>query len=211
MLQKSNTKERILEKAKEIIARRGLSGLKTDELAREVGISKRTLYEYFSSKKKLFENIVDNALFKHLENIKRILADITRDDDSDFMNGMARLSSEHLEVSRTFTIEFIKDAEKYYPDLFNKLKYFRNEELMESYRQISELGKKRGYLIEEHNQKMIYFIHLIVLDYLIAPDIIVQLPMSLEEVISSIYNILMMGLLTDKGREEYKKSTTKSL
>lgn len=209
MYQDNNVKQRILDKAKELIARKGFSGLKTDELARETGISKRTLYEQFASKKQLFATIIDSELDKHSRNVSDIILNIENDENCDFMKELSKITSQHIELSKTFTKEFLQDAEKYYPELFNKLSGYRYEKMLKGFNKISFLGRKKGFFIENYNEKMVFFLNLIIFDHVLTPEIIAELPLSLEEIISSINEILLMGLLTDKGREEFRNNMEK--
>ena len=54
LAQKEEKRERILEAAAAIFARRGFSGAVMADIAEEAGIGKGTLYEYFDSKEDLF-------------------------------------------------------------------------------------------------------------------------------------------------------------
>lgn len=55
-------KERILNKSYELISRFGLRGFTMDEISRELGISKKTVYKYFESKNQLISSIVDRIV-----------------------------------------------------------------------------------------------------------------------------------------------------
>lgn len=57
-LPKVNTKERILEAALEIFSQKGFHTATTDEIAERAGVGKGTLYRYFETKEKLFEELV---------------------------------------------------------------------------------------------------------------------------------------------------------
>ncbi|SHN85139.1 TetR/AcrR family transcriptional regulator [Desulfitobacterium chlororespirans] len=55
-------RERILEKAYELIQRYGLRGFTMDDVAGELGISKKTIYKSFASKNQLISRLVDNIV-----------------------------------------------------------------------------------------------------------------------------------------------------
>ncbi len=56
--QKSSSKERILDAALEIFSLKGFHSATTDEIAERAGVGKGTLYRYFATKEKLFEELV---------------------------------------------------------------------------------------------------------------------------------------------------------
>lgn len=54
---KDNTEQRILEAAKKVFLRKGMSGARMQDIADEAGINKAMLHYYFRSKEKLFAEI----------------------------------------------------------------------------------------------------------------------------------------------------------
>jgi len=57
-----NIKDRIKQSAKEKFCYYGFKNVRTDDLAKSVGISKKTLYEHYASKEALFEEIFEEAV-----------------------------------------------------------------------------------------------------------------------------------------------------
>ncbi|MGB3633224.1 MAG: TetR/AcrR family transcriptional regulator [Rubrobacteraceae bacterium] len=70
-------REQILSGAKRVFLREGFAATSTDVIAREAGVSKRTLYAYYPSKEELFEDVlreltVENPQTRVLESARRI-------------------------------------------------------------------------------------------------------------------------------------------
>lgn len=59
----------ILEAALEVFTERGLAGARMDDIARQAGVSKGTLYLYFSSKEELFEEAIRDRVARTLEGL----------------------------------------------------------------------------------------------------------------------------------------------
>jgi TetR/AcrR family transcriptional regulator len=57
MVKTDNAEEKILEAARNVFIRKGLSGARMQEIADEAGINKALLHYYFRSKEKLFDRI----------------------------------------------------------------------------------------------------------------------------------------------------------
>ena len=57
-----DTKQRIQEKANDLFRRYGIKSITMDEIATQLGVSKKTLYQYFSDKDELVEAIVKNTI-----------------------------------------------------------------------------------------------------------------------------------------------------
>lgn len=71
----SDTRERILEAARNAFSEKGFDGVSVEEIAQRAGVRKALIYYYFPSKEILFEEIWNNALeelerhiFKEIEN-----------------------------------------------------------------------------------------------------------------------------------------------
>lgn len=55
----SETKERIIEAALELFAQNGYLGTSMNDIAQKIGITKGALYKHYSSKRDIFNKIVE--------------------------------------------------------------------------------------------------------------------------------------------------------
>jgi AcrR family transcriptional regulator len=62
----------LIEVAAEVFRRQGLAGTSIDDVAREAGVDRATLYYYVGSKNELFEEVVVEALVANVELAERI-------------------------------------------------------------------------------------------------------------------------------------------
>jgi AcrR family transcriptional regulator len=74
-MQRQSLKARILDHAETRLLEQGFRGMRVDELARDVGISKRTLYEQFRTKEEMAREALIRLTQKLQEGIEEILAD----------------------------------------------------------------------------------------------------------------------------------------
>ncbi|MNF21867.1 TetR/AcrR family transcriptional regulator [Pseudomonas borbori] len=66
---KRNTLNRLLEVARQEFSKKGLSGARIEDIAREAGITKQLVYHYYGSKERLFSAVLD-------ESSQRIMAEL---------------------------------------------------------------------------------------------------------------------------------------
>src|SRR5688500_346691 len=59
VLRLMDTKERIREQAHELFMQYGIRSVSMDDIANQLGMSKKTLYQYFADKDQLVEAVVD--------------------------------------------------------------------------------------------------------------------------------------------------------
>ncbi len=77
---KEAARKNILEKAFRVIIRNGYHDTTMNEIAREVGVTKGTLYLYFRSKEALFKGIIDLHREKEMQELEKIIAASIRGD-----------------------------------------------------------------------------------------------------------------------------------
>lgn len=104
----------ILEQCRGLFARYGIRSISMDDIARELGISKKTLYQFVSNKADLLDKLFKKFQSDFIESVNRVC--------SRQMNAIDEL----LEVSKLVNQEFIKynpsvvfDLQKYYTEVFN--------------------------------------------------------------------------------------------
>jgi TetR/AcrR family transcriptional regulator len=69
----SDTENRILQAAKKVFIKNGLSGSRMQNIANEAGINKALLHYYFRSKEKLFDAVFKYAFFKFVPKVEEIM------------------------------------------------------------------------------------------------------------------------------------------
>ena len=72
------TKERILEAAKRVMIKEGFEHLKIDDLAKYIGISKKTLYNHFPNKYSIIQSTVERDIKRISNNLDKISSDKTK-------------------------------------------------------------------------------------------------------------------------------------
>ena len=62
MIPDINTKVRIRDKAKELFLRYGIRSVSMDDIANQLGMSKKTIYQYFTDKNELVDAVIEDEL-----------------------------------------------------------------------------------------------------------------------------------------------------
>lgn len=116
-------RERIMHACRELMAERGLHGLKMDELSARAGISKRTLYRYFPSKDELIATVFEGFMMFMAQEQEKLLA--SGRDPAELMKEFLQTIFTH---SRFITgPNSLRDLQIYYPGLWEKIDRFRLE------------------------------------------------------------------------------------
>ncbi|MFH1049991.1 MAG: TetR/AcrR family transcriptional regulator [bacterium] len=201
---KFDIKNRIVAEAKSAFAKNGYSKVNTQFLANELGISKRTLYEHFPSKERLLEEIIDRDLKEiklHLDNIVKEI----KKTDSDFLYNLNRLWNIMSKTSYTFSKEFFEDLRKYAPGQWKKIESFRAKQIKSNFTKLHSIGVKRGIIKSNINKDVFYLIYYYSLHFILVPEVLSELPVTNQDALKNIIDVLLTGSLTEKGRTDYSK------
>lgn len=113
---------RIIQVAHQMFNRRGYRSVTIQDLAGELGMSKKTIYQYFSSKEEIAESVVEECM-RRLDEIAQITDMPDLDPQEAVKEILVRTKEETLRLGPLF----LMDMEKYLPELAAKYNNFRNE------------------------------------------------------------------------------------
>lgn len=111
--------EKILEVTGEFIERYGLKKFTMDEIARTLGISKKTLYQHFDSKQALITAYFEKVYTEDFAITEAILADETKDLSEKLYQVVASYEKHHI------TMQVSEEAEKHFPKQWEQLEKIR--------------------------------------------------------------------------------------
>jgi AcrR family transcriptional regulator len=117
---------RILQVARDLFNARGYRSVTVQELAEKLGISKKTIYQYFTSKEEIATAVVEETM-ESLDEIQVQFINMAKESQSDPLFLIKEILIHAKNESMRFGPLFKMDMEKYLPDLANKFKQFRIE------------------------------------------------------------------------------------
>lgn len=128
-----------------------------DELAKTLGISKKTIYKYFGNK----EDLVHQGLEHLFERIKNdMLKVLEREEDP--ISGIIKIYGVGLEYLKDFRPSFIFGLKKYYPKAYRAFEDFHNK-VLSHVRTLLIAAKTKGMLREGVDPILVcdlYFTHI---------------------------------------------------
>jgi TetR/AcrR family transcriptional regulator, cholesterol catabolism regulator len=198
-------KERIKYTAKEKFYNYGFKNVKTEDIAKGVGISKKTLYEHYNSKEELFEIVFDEQFEIELGEIDEIVNKMKASKDFDFLKELEQLYNVSSKSKCNYSKDFFRDLKIYFPILWNKLIFLREEEFKKSFSIIWDIGIEKGFIRKSVNKQVAYSMHLESINNILQPEKMQNISASSGEIVKSIFEIMLSGILTPKAAKEYDK------
>jgi AcrR family transcriptional regulator len=145
-----NTAERIVGKAYELFMRYGIRSVSMDEIANQLGMSKKTIYQYYADKDELVEDAIEIVLNINRTDSARQLA------DSENAVHEVFLSLDTVkQILNKMNPAVIFDLEKYHTGAFNKYNDHKNRFLFNVIVTNLNRGKEEGLYRKETNVNLI--------------------------------------------------------
>ncbi len=195
----NNEKKRIELIAKKIFLKNGFHKTSMDEIAKELKVSKKTVYKYFSTKEELVRTI-QSGLEKE---VRQSLEEIVSSKDNTIVK-LRKLSNFISDLFLKIGIKWADDLSTYYPQIWNEFEKRRSENITNTFARILSQGKKENLIVDKPNEIIVQTITSGLLG-VINPDFLIRSNYSLYEAFNITFDILISGILTKKGRKQYKE------
>ena len=189
-IDKQQLKEKVAQVAAVAFMHKGIKNVKMDDVAAELGISKRTLYELFSDKEELLLDVVK----------------LHRKEMKNYMISIAEKAENVLEIIMSFYIRTTEDFQttnilffeeiKKYPQVTKFLEEGRKENAVSAVA-FYKKGVEQGIFREDVNYEIVQEMIHGQMDMLIHNDI--RKTYSMVEIFKTVVFMHLRGITTEKG------------
>jgi TetR/AcrR family transcriptional regulator, cholesterol catabolism regulator len=190
----------ILQKVSELYFKYGIKSVTMDDVARELGISKKTLYEYFIDK----NDLVSKFLEFHIKKIRCVFEE-EKEDDGNAIDHLLFISK----IMRNFLQEMNPsvhyDLQKYYPAIFKSLFEYKRNNMLDSVKQNIIRGMKEGVYRKDLNPEIIAHIYVNRVEGSMDADFLKTNDFTSSELFSEMFTYHIRGISSKKGIEYFEK------
>jgi AcrR family transcriptional regulator len=182
--------------AERVFLRSGFSRVLMDDLARELGMSKKTVYSHFASK----EDLLRAVLVHRVSEVDQGLESIVRAKESfpAKLGHVARfLQGKIGEVSPVF----LEDIRRYAPECFRVVEEFRGRAIPHYFGRLFDEGIRAGHVRRQVNRDLLIRMLVLSIQGIIRPEAVGELHLHPREALDHILAITFDGILTPKGRK----------
>lgn len=114
--------EKILKTALQLFFKYGIKHVTMDDIAKELGMSKKTIYQFFKEKDDLINQLTEQEFKLH----EKEFNDINRVAE-DPLHEIMLISEKMKLMMQSINPMFFMDLQKFYPAAYQRFKQFRNE------------------------------------------------------------------------------------
>lgn len=192
---------RILEHARKTFFQSGFYRITMDELAHDLGISKKTLYKHVPSKEILLEETLRQFMDQNEVIFQRIVENPTGSVLEKLQQLFIQLGTNIATVSPQFT----EDLRRYAPDLWQVVDRRRMQFLHTYLRPLIEAGIREGMIRKDIPPDFFFLIYTTLIQQILNPESLSRLPFSLQQAFILVMQIVFQGTLTETAQKKFQK------
>jgi len=203
-------KERIQQKASELFRRYGIRSVTMDEIAGQLGISKKTIYQFYSDKdalvKDIFTGITD-------ENKKKCYH--FKDISENAIHEQFLAADSAQEIFKDLNASMLYDLNRFHPNVFAEFEKFKKQFLFNTIKENIQRGIKEGLFRKDVDVNIITWLRLEMISGIFNNEEVISGKTKAYRFEDEMQNFFLHGVCTEKGltllskykHQRQKKST----
>ncbi|MGB3779279.1 MAG: helix-turn-helix domain-containing protein [Tunicatimonas sp.] len=200
-MSESTTNLRILHTAESLFFQYGIRSVTMEDIAKELSISKKTIYQYFKDKDEIVLKVSKQIFVKELAQMHHI-----HEQCENVIHEMVLISRYIRQHVAEANPSAMHDMQKFYPEAWRIFLTFKSEclNLVES---TIRKGMSEGYFRPEVNPKILAILRSETIELSFNQQLFPRHEFEPQEVQGQLFEQFINGILTSKGRKLYHKYT----
>lgn len=195
--------EKILKTSLELFFKYGIKRVTMDDIAKELGMSKKTIYQFYKEKDDIVNQLCEIEMLKNKEKFEKVFLE-SKNPIHEIM-----LISENLrEMMQKINPVFFLDLQKFHPKAFVKFQAFKENCAFTDILRNIKKGKEEGFYKPELDEEFVARYRLAQIDMLMFGNYFSFDKVSFTKSHELILDMFVYGICTIKGHKlinEYKK------
>jgi AcrR family transcriptional regulator len=192
---------RILRQARADFFVHGYSRFTMDELAREVGMSKKTLYLHFTGKDQIIGAVIDDLAAE----VRTAADTLQRDAKLTLAEKLRRFVAGMAERMARLQPHTLRDLQRFAPHLLAKIEEVRGTTIPYVFGRFVAEGQSAGLVHDHISAEVAIACLLHSLQGLMQPATLERLQLTPSAAMTTAIDLFFGGLLTNAGRKQYEK------
>lgn len=191
--------KKILDKSDELIRQFGARALTMDLLAKELGISKKTIYQYFDNKAALVYACVTRDLEKSQQHISSIVTD-----SKDAVEELVNIGAYFVEQFRQMQSGIMYELEKYFSDSWDLIREHKMGFALGVINTNLERGIKEGLYRKDVNKDVVAKFYISKTDMIFNQQFFPYPQYKVTEIYLELLKYHLHAVATPEGLEKFK-------
>lgn len=197
-------RQEIVNKTRTLYNQYGIRSVTMDDIVKELGISKKTLYQFFEDKSTLVSEVLDCEKNMRMQEFSGVRAEV-----SNAMEEMLQFYNLQQKMIQEHNPSFIYDLKKYYPKIHNEFMQKKRKVIYESVVDNLKRGKKEGLYRIDLDEEIVARLNLMRIEALINTGIFSNDEMMMPHFFKEMFKYHMYGIVNDNGRKIFEQNIDK--
>ena len=184
----------LLMKSRELFMKHGVKSLTMDEIAKQMGMSKKTIYQFVDNKSELIRLTMQDFLEEERKLMDGILKNSTNSIDE-----MIRMIEYWLQVVREFDAKTLNEVQKYYPETWTMYNDYRFNFMLGMIKNNLEQGVKEEYYRNDLDTDVISKIYILAVEILLNQDLFPTKQYTYVNIYREFLSYHLRGIVSIKG------------
>jgi AcrR family transcriptional regulator len=194
----NSTAQRIVKAARKHYFAHGFRGVTMDDLAEELGMSKKTLYASFPSKLDLLRAVLLDKFRSVEADLDRVMSPASKD----VLAALHRLLACMQHHTEEIQPPFVRDIRREAPEIFEVVQSRRRDVIQRYFGKLFEDGRRSGIIRKDVSTRLMIEMFVGVTEAIMNPAKMAELGLTPTTGYISIIKVMLEGLLTEKGRSK---------
>ena len=191
-----HTEQNIIDKTMAIFMKLGIKSVTMDDISRQLGISKKTLYKFVTDKNDLVNKTLTVACEYENNEIQKIC-----DLGLNAIDEAYEISYYVAEHIKTLHPSIVYDIQKYHPDAWSNFSSMKHDKILSCYSNNMERGIKEGLYRDDLNIPIIANYYIEKFDLMFNEELFPRDQFSAADIYTEMFRYHIRGMASDKGRK----------
>jgi AcrR family transcriptional regulator len=195
--------EKILKISLELFFKYGIKRVTMDDIAKELGMSKKTIYQYYKEKDDIVNQLCEVEMEKHKKKFEDVFSQ-----SNDPIHEIMLISENMKDMMQHINPIFFLDLQKFHPKAFVQFQAFKEDCAYKDILRNIKKGKEEGYYKAEIDEEFAARYRLAQIDMLMFGNYFSFDKLSFSKSHELVLDMFVYGISTLKGHRlinEYKK------
>lgn len=203
LLHKMTTEEKVLKGAEELFFKYGIRSVTMDDIAKHLGMSKKTIYQYYKEK----DEIIHKLMMAHIKQDECTFAECS-ERASNIVEEVFNMMTNINEIFSKVNPQLFYELQKYYPKTWKLFKDFKEEFILGMVEKSLVKGIKEGHVRPDVNVKILSRLRMEQIELAMDPTAFPPDKFKILDVQLTVVEHFLYGICTLKGHKLINKYVT---
>lgn len=202
LTENNDAKQRIMDGAERLFFQYGVRSVSMDDVARDLAVSKKTLYQYFENKDELVTDVAAQSIQREMQMYVEVPQQASNAIEELYLiSKCIRKTVDHMNPSLMY------DLQKYHAQAWAHFSRFKQEFIRGMVTENIRRGKAEGYYRPNINEHILSILRVETVQLVFDQRAFPSSEFDFADVQMQLFDHFLHGLVTEKGRELYNHYT----